>query len=420
MKGHISKRTRKDGGTSWLLKYDAGSDPKTGQRLQRYKTVRGSKKDAERKLRSLLSHVDKGTHVDRNRLTLGDWCETWIRTYKLEKARKTRERYAELLRLHVIPKLGSLKLQNVTGDDIQNAYAELLTSGGRRGQGLAARTVLHVHRLLSQVLAMAAKKRHVPRNAAEDVEAPEPKPTEIQVLDKAQLTMLLTGLQGRALYPLVALAAGTGMRRGELLALRWSDVNLLGQELSVKRSVEDTAAGGLRFKAPKSTAGTRDISLSANLVEVLVQHRKHLTRDANKCGVKLPDDSLVFPTSVFDPMTPRHPRAVTKEFGRWVRKMNLPKIGLHCLRHTHATLLLDQKLNPKVVSKRLGHSTVAITLEIYAHVTDEANREAAQVAGKILNDALPTLEPAPETDYEPAAASDSNGGLHSRLQIGHA
>ncbi|OIT11708.1 hypothetical protein BL241_11585 [Ralstonia solanacearum] len=424
-KGSIIKRTGKDGAVSWLLKYDAERDALSGKRQQRYKTVRGTKAAAEKELRRLLAEVDNGTHVGPVRTTVAQWVETWLSTLEvLEKVSvRTREGYSGWLRLHVVPTLGNVELQKLTAAQIDALYAKLLTSGSRssaskkaeQASGLSPQTVLHVHRALFSCLKAAVKKRLIARNPAEDAESPKPKRTRnhassedggnVKALDREQCATLLDAFRDKPLYCLVALGLATGLRRGEMLALRWSAIDLDKKTLRVDRAVENSRTLGVRIKADaKNESSRRTIRIDDGLCDLLRAHRKSQKELALKLGVRYPADCLVYPCVVKRPKgkqpagglvardvdfgRPWDPEAVTKEYRRVVVRAGFPDLRLHDLRHTHATLLLLEGVPVHSVAQRLGHSTPVITMTVYGHVIQRAEDQAAQVSGDLLKAAM--------------------------------
>ncbi|MBE7422228.1 MAG: site-specific integrase [Zoogloeaceae bacterium] len=426
-KGSILKREGKTG-TSWLLKYDAGRNAETGARKQRYKTVRGTKKDAEKELRRLLGRVDDGTHVDPSKTTVADWAETWLLDHAAPNvSQRTLEGYRLLLRVHVVPTLGDIPIQKLTAPQIQALYTRLRASGRRpvsrkadassdaEKSGLSARSVLHVHRVLFQCLKTAKKQQVIFRNPAEDVTAhkrrngtveggPDNEVEQMQALEKAQLPALFRAFKGNPLYPLVALATGTGLRRGELLALSWVDVDLDKRTVRVTKAIEDSRDFGLRIKSsPKNDSSRRTIGIDEGLCDVLRTHRREQKELALKLGTPYPSDCLVFPCVITrakgrQPLAPRakdvdfsrpwNPNAITKGFVCVARAAGFEGLRLHDLRHTHASQLLDAGLPVHAVAQRLGHSTPVVTMTIYAHVLKRAEDRAAEVSGDLLRDAL--------------------------------
>jgi integrase len=426
--GSIIKREGKNG-VSWLLKYDADRDPVTGKRQQRYKTVRGTKKDAQSELRKLLGEVDTGAHIDPAKTTVADWVESWLRDHVAPSvSQATYEGYKQKLTMHVMPRIGRVLVQKLTAPMIQKMYTDLLTSGHRPNMrkvaksgatastststSLSAQTVLHVHRTLFQCLKMAARQKVIARNPAEDVTAPNPKRTRNQgtqaegaadgkALDNEQLPALFGAFKGKPLFALVAVCLGTGLRRGEVLALSWSDIDLEKLTLRVNRAIEVTEKFGVRIKdCPKNDSSRRTLGIDEGTCELLRTHRKEQRELALKLGTSYPADCLLFPCVMVrakgrqpiagtvgaevDFCRPWNPTAITKQFKRIAATAGLPDLTLHDLRHTHATLLLLESVPLHAVAQRLGHSTPVITMMTYAHVLRRAEDQAAQVSGDFL------------------------------------
>jgi integrase len=286
---------------------------------------------------------------------------------------KTFERQEELLRIHVLPKLGSVPIQKLRAVDLQSLYASLK---------VADRTRLHAHRVIHRMLGHAAQWSVVHQNVATLVDAPAVKSTEIGILTAAQIQTLLQALRGRSMYPIVVTALGTGMRRSELLALRWKDVDLDGAKLQVQQSIEQTKRGGLVFKAPKTRHGRRTITLPASVVAELRSHWKATQERRLQLGQgKAPEEQLVFAT--WDGNT-RSPNALTKEWRRAIHAAKL-KATFHSLRHTHASSLIAAGVDVLSISRRLGHGSPAITLNVYGHLFKPDDRAAAAM-DKILDE----------------------------------
>jgi integrase len=234
MRGHIRRR----GERLWELKYEIGTDPRTGRRVTQYRSFKGTKREAQAELVRLLDTVRRGEHVDPAKLILAEYLDRWEQGWAaLQVGPKTRERYVELLRLHVRPHIGALPLHKLQPVHLAELYAKLLSTG------LSARTVGHVHRCLHKALIVAVEWNLLARNPAAIAKPPKVQAREIEIITVEQAQKLLRCLRGRALYPIIMLALATGMRRGELLALRWCDVDLDAGTAQVARSLEQTKAG---------------------------------------------------------------------------------------------------------------------------------------------------------------------------------
>ena len=368
MTGHVRRR----GERSWELKFDAGRDPGTGRRITRYSSFRGTKRDAEVELAKLITAAANGEHVDPSKLTVSEFLDRWERDWCAGNVSpKTRERYAELLRIHVRPTLGALKIQKLRPVHLSGLYGALL-----RDSNLAARTVGHVHRALHRALGHATGWDIIQQNIAARVVPPRVAHHEMAILTPAQVKVVLETARGRSIFPIATLALATGMRRGELLALRWQDIDLNKAKITVARSLEQTKAG-LRFKEPKTAHGRRTISLPATAVTELRTHWRTQQQLRLALGAgKSPPEALVFADLNGEP---RLPNAITKEWERTARAAGMAFATLHSLRHTHASHLIAAGLDILTISRRLGHGSPTITLSVYGHLFPQTDDRAAQI-----------------------------------------
>src|SRR5262245_25963291 len=339
--GQGSVRAR--GENIWQLRYRIG-------RKQFSATCRGTKKQAQKKLRDLLHSGDKGEHVTPDRLTLHQWIEHWVsigcpgNKRRREVGQRSIERYAELLRCHVIPKLGHRPLQRLQASEIDALYVELANK-------VSARTAHHVHVVLGACLGTAARTRKIVRNPMlELAKVPAPKEADHgTVLDADQLRNLVEGFKDSVLFPIVALAAFTGARRNEILALQWDDLDFAKKTLAIERAVDQVHGQPLALKPPKTARGKRTIALDDDLVAMLRGELEKRLKAGVPDGVtvdlslvKLPDDALVFPNPPepgedFSFTKLRNPDNTTKEFVRRAHKLGFPGLRFHDLRGTHET-----------------------------------------------------------------------------------
>jgi integrase len=286
---------------------------------------------------------------------------------------KTAERWSEVIRNQIAPRIGRMPVQKLKAIHLATLYADLLREG-KGNEGLAPRTVGHVHRLLHRALGHAAEWAVTQSNVAALVSPPKVDDVELEILDQPQIQAILDGLAGKPLRIIVETALATGMRRGELLALRWKDVDLDAGKLRVEQSLEQTKAG-LKFKEPKTKRGRRSIALPAFLVTNLRAHRKAQQEQRMALGLGRPgDDALVFPNMDGGP---RRPDGLTMEWGR-ARKALGVTVSLHAFRHTHASTLIKSGMDILTISRRLGHSKPSVTLDVYGHLFPNTDAVAAQ------------------------------------------
>ena len=371
MKGHIRERSA----GHWAIILDVpGND---GQRRRKWHSFKGTKREAQAECARLITEMKAGAYVEQHRQTLNDFLDHWERDWAATNVSpKTNERYSELLRTHVRPHIGAKPIQSIRVEDLNRLYSDL-------HQKIAPRTVKHIHRLLHRVLGHATKWGTVKRNVVALVDAPKVQATEAPALQLTEIPTMLTGLRGRVLYPIAVVALGTGMRRGELCALRWQDVDLDAASLRVERSLEETRKGGLRFKEPKSARGRRTVSLSPAVVAELRGHWKAQQEQRLALGLgKAPSDALVF--STWDGR-PRQPGILTNEFTAAMKRLGLPHVTLHTLRHTHASQLITSGMDILTVSRRLGHSSPTITLSVYGHLLSPHDRAAEIMQATFAN-----------------------------------
>jgi len=381
MKGSIFKRKASQDTWTIVLELDPGADRK---RRRAWYTVRGSYRDAQRKRTELLQAQQTGTYVEPNRMTVETVLNKWVATKK-DLAHKTQERYAEIVKVHLVPALGRHLLEKLRPLDIQDYYAKARASGRKRKGGgpLAARTVLHHHRVLREALQQAVRWRLLTVNPADAVEAPRAARAEIHALDEADAAKLIKLSIGTRLEIPITLALTTGMRRGELLGIRWQDLDVDAGTLSVRQSLEHTKEAGLVFKAPKTGKGRR-IDLGSIALDALRRH-KLAQEQEKRWGSAYTDRDLI---CAEPDGRPWHPDAMSSAYRKLLADHELSGIRFHDLRHTHATHLLRQGVSPKIVAERLGHATVAMTLDTYSHVLPGMQADAAGKVDAVLRQAM--------------------------------
>jgi len=348
------------------------------KRKQRFGSGFPTKAAALEAMNRLQAAVVDGTHVERSRRTLGAYLEDWLGARNDIRANTTRD-YSVSIHNHIGPRLGGVPLQAVDRLRIRGLYRQLAESG------LGEKTVHNVHVCLRKALQDAVEDGLLRRNPAERAHTKPKDRPEMQTWSADELATFLAFTAQDQELALYHLAAATGMRRGELLGLRWRDVDLAGARLSVRQQY--TRQGkSLGFGPPKSANSIRTIDLDPDTVDLLREQRERQLFERRKWGKAYRADlNLVFcrPGGI-----PEDPNVIGRRFGRRVRDLaSLPAIALHGLRHTHATLLLEEGVDVKTVSERLGHDSVQTTLELYGHVTPRMRANAATRFGSLLNSA---------------------------------
>jgi integrase len=314
--------------------------------------------------------------------TVSEFLTRWQRDWATPNvSTKTFETYAAHLK-QVRKHLGATRLQKLRPVHLTELYAKLLREDRGEGRGgLTARTVGHIHRVMHRALGHAMQWGLTAANAAEVIEPPRVASTEIEILRAPEIALILDKLRGRPIYPIVALALATGARRGELLALRWSDVDLEHARLRIERSIEQTVANGLVFKSPKTKHGRRSITLPVSAIAELRSHWKAQQEERLRIGLgKAGVDALVFSRwdNKLGEFTTRSPNGLSQEWLTFTREIGLVAT-FHSLRHSHASALIAAGLDVLTISRRLGHGSPTITLEAYGHLFSNTDDRAAEI-----------------------------------------
>jgi integrase len=369
MAGTIAARGTK----SWRLTYDVGRDA-TGRRVRRTETIRGSYKEAEKRLTEVLSQRDQGFDVEPNRLTVDQYLTRWLAEHDVTPQSKAR--YAQLIRLHVSPTLGMLRLTALKPLHIQTCVSD----ASRSISPSTARDVLTVLRM---AIAQAVRWELLSRNPADAVERPRVEETAVmRVLLPDEIARLLAAAEGTEFAPLIALTLGTGIRRGEALALKWPAVDLDESTITIVENARFQPGAGVVYGTPKTRKSNRVIALSADNASMLREHRKAQVEQRLKWGPAWMNSAdLVFVNQVGEGIPIG---SFNHRFNRIVARAGLAPCRFHDLRHTHGTLLAGAGVNAKVVSDRLGHSDVKFTLNRYVTPTQDHQRAAAEAFSAIL------------------------------------
>src|SRR5215469_378939 len=355
MKGHIRERSP----GHWAIVIDV-RDPQTGKRKRRWHSFAGTKRQAQVECARLIAEAQGGATVDPSRVTLAQYLDRFERDWaSLHTTVASAQRYARSL-AYARRHLGDRRLQTLRPADLAALYATLSRAG------LAPRTVKHAHNVLHRALEQAKLWGLLRDNPAEMAKPPSIPDEERAILQPESARDLLERLRGQPLYLLASLALATGLRRGEALALRWRDVDLDAGRLTIEQSLEQTATHGIRVKGPKTRHGRRTISLSAHIVDELRQHWRDQREQRLALGLgKAPADSPVFATVDGKFLSPN---AITKAWPCAMAAIGMPDVTLHSLRHTHASLLIASGMDILTISRRLGHSSPTITLNVYGHL----------------------------------------------------
>lgn len=343
-----------------------------------------TKKEAELKEAELKLKKEAGT-IGSAKYALGSFLDQWLETVKSNLASSTYESYVQTVNLHLKPALGNIALGKLKPIDIQRYYTAEL-NGGRKdnkktvGSGLSSTTVLYHHRVLHRALETAVKWGLISRNPADMVDPPRKAKKEINTLNEKQIHILLSGIKDEYLYMPVFLAVMTGMRRGEILGLRWRDVDLQNGIIYVTQALYQRKAGIPTFTEPKTPQSKRAIQISDAVIKALEKHKAEQDKNRSYFTSKYAPYDLV---CCMQDGKPINPESLSSYFADTTKRLGFP-VRFHDLRHTHASLLLKAGINPKIVSERLGHNSIEITLNTYSHVMPGLQKEAADKFEEML------------------------------------
>ena len=340
--------------------------------------MQGKKADADRRLRKLLGDLDVGLSVETSRATLGVFLERWLEAHASQVRDRTIYGYKNILRRYIVAKLGSTPLNRFQPSQVEQVYAEMM------GGGLSPRTVVQTHRILKRALKQAVRWNLINRNPLDLVDPPTFEPRETETLSPEQLNNLLAMGFSTPYGAPIFLAAHTGLRRGEVAGLQWTDVDDANLVISVRREITFVPGKGHLVTAPKSAKGRRAVDLTPSTVDVLKRHRVAQAEHRLKMGPMWKAEGWVFTR---DDGSHMNPTRLTAAFASLRDRLGYSRVRLHDLRHTHATMLLQSGVHLKVVQERLGHSTIAITADTYSHVTPGLQKEAALAFEAAMNDA---------------------------------
>ena len=377
--GEGNIRKRKDG--RWEGRYTAGYDPKTGKRI--IKNVLGkTQAEVKQKLSTAMEACKAVDVVRSDDYTVAEWLRTWFALYAKPNIRPTTARsYQGSIELHIIPRIGCIKLNKLTGRDIQKLYKDLMENGRlRKAQkskqpGLSSTTVRGIHMMLHNALDRAVKERLILRNPTEDCIIPKVQKQEMKILHPEDMKAYLEAAEKRGVLPMFYLELVSGIRKGELVALRWEDLDVEHRTISVSKQALGGLGKELVVNRPKTENSIRAISIPQDAVDLLVrEHEKH------------PENPYLFPSPLTGGMY--HPDSVVNLHKKILKDAGLEHIRFHDLRHTFATMALQNGVDVKTVSNMLGHYDAGFTLRTYTHATRQMQEQAAETMGNFMKQVL--------------------------------
>lgn len=372
--GHLKPGENKDGSKSYQIVIELDRDPVTGKRIRQYKSVKGTKKQANAILHDLLAQYNSGNIVNATTMTLGSWIDQWLNNYLPNIESTTRDSYEEKIRNHIKPSLGSIPLKILNANTIQTWI------NGMIQKGLSPKTIRNTYNILNPALKKAVPLRMIPHNPSEGVVLPKLQKPKVEIHDKEESRQVLEAAKGTDIYLLVLLGLTVGMRRGEIAALRWESVDFASKTIKICESRVHANKAVIQ-KSPKSEAGDRTVTIGDDVLAELQKAKEEYDEKAKEPWFR----DLGFVVCKEDG-SPYHPDSLTQTWERFTKSKNLPHIKLHGMRHTNATAMIAAGVNPKVVQQRLGHADVSVTLNTYTHVLPGMDQEAAQKLDNILFD----------------------------------
>lgn len=369
MRGHI----RSKGNHSWQIQVYTGTGP-DGKHRRQFETVRGTKRDAQRRLAELLVDFERGIYATPGRFTVGDILHDWLKGYvKTNCSQRTLDGYQSIVETHLIPVLGHVQLKHLQPQAIQAYY-------GKACETLSPRTVHHHHRVLSQSLKYAVRQAYLGRNPCELVDPPSPRKKAMRTLTPAEVGVLFETANGSYYYPVIYTAVSTGLRQAELLGLRWRDIDLDLLSISVSQ-VLYKRRGDCSFKQPKTSHSRRRVAMTPKLALFLREYRAEREWLYRELGKELALDDLVFASVEGQPIDPG---VLSHAFNRMAAWAGLKGVRFHDLRHTFASIMLLRGAKPKVISEALGHSSVAFTMDVYSHIIEGMQEDAMALLDEVL------------------------------------
>ena len=376
--GEGSIRKRSDG--RWEGRYTAGYDPETGKRIT--KNVLGkTQAEVKEKLAKAIEESKKLDIVRSDEYTVGEWLRLWYELYAKPNIRPTTaDSYHRGIESHVIPRIGSIKLKQLTSRDIQKMYKDLQENGRLRKSkkqqnGLSNATVRGIHMMLHNALDRAVKERLILRNPTEDCIIPKIQKQEMKILNPEDMKAYLEAADKRGVLPMFYLELVTGIRKGELTALLWSDLDEEKRTISVSKQAVGDRNRNVTISRPKTENSVRKISIPQSAVELLQQERE-----------KHPENPWMFPSPRTGEMY--HPDSIAKLHEKILKDTGLEHIRFHDLRHTFATIALQNGVDVKTVSSMLGHYDAGFTLRTYTHATRQMQEQAAEKMGTFMEQVM--------------------------------
>ena len=384
--GHIRKRETKGGSPSYQIIVELPIDSATGKRNRKYKTVRGTKKQAEKVMREMMDDLENHTYVKDNKISVAEYLKIWFDLYLTDLSPTTLKGYEYQIENYIINQdIGKIRLQDLTTSDVQRWINSLYDESPLSNKPLSAKTVKNIYHNLCAAIDKAVVLEYVKKNVCKAVSLPKVQKYTAEVYDEEEVQALLNAIKGTDMELPLMIDINLGLRRGELLGLKWKhidfDKGLISIEDNMVEVKKEVSADRVLTKSPKSASGQRVIPISSTLIEYLKKAHSEYLLKKFKMGKDFFDGDYVV---CQENGKPYKPNSFTDKFNNFLKKNNLKHIRLHDLRHTNATLMLTQGISPKVAQMRLGHSDYSTTMNIYSHVLKSVETEAAEKIENVI------------------------------------
>lgn len=378
--GSIRKRNTADGKT-WQITIELPADPVTGKRIRKYKSVKGTKKEAERAMHEYIRELEKGYYVTDSKITISEWIDTWLEVYIVPNVSPTTlSRYQGMIKRYIKPLLGHMQVQQLNTLAVQN-WVNGLKISPSSGKPMAAATIKHTYHVLKGCMDKAVLAGIISRSPCVGVMLPKGQKKAAVIYDENQIKQLLEAAKGTEMELVLQVEVTIGLRRGELLGLQWQDIDFEKRQLHVVRN-RVIVNGRSIVKEPKTANSVRTIDLPLQLVNKLKLYQWESMANKQRIGMPHSNEDFVFIHS--DTCLPIYPEYMTQLYNKLTDKVGLPHSRFHDLRHMCASIMLRQGVDMKAAMQILGHSDISTTYNIYTHLLPSAAREVAEKMGSFV------------------------------------
>lgn len=380
LSGNVVKKAKTRKGQSWQLTVEMPRDPITGERKRKYKTVTGTKKEADQALRRFITELERGEYIEDNNITVSDWLQKWLEVYIVPTVSPTTlVGYKGMIRRYIDPLIGHLQVQELNALAVQ-IWVNKLRVSPSSGEPLTAGTIKHTYHVLRGAMDKAVQAGLIHRSPCAGIQLPKGEKKKPVIYDETQIQQLLDFARGTEMELIIDLELCMGMRRGELLGLQWQDIDWDKNQIHIIRS-RVAVDGKSVVKQPKTESGTRTVDVPEILMKKLKRYKVQCMEQKIRVGRRLLEEDFII---VHPDGRPIYPEYVSQMFTKLQKRAGLPKCRFHDLRHLCASIMVKQGVEVKVAQERLGHKDITTTMNIYAHVLPGSAREAAEKIGKLV------------------------------------